>query len=238
MSKFVNIVYISQKRVRRLSQISPFHLFQFVGVKMEDFQSNYERLPWYKKPKNWTLPSLGGGLILVLVFSTVVEEYHKEVEKHNDVIDAQLECKRNPPKSAHNRQSCWEANLKASRSPYVVALSNTGIRIFEGGVNAIQAIGKSYLFTAIVAIFSAMMALYLISAGPRAQGTPFFIPPNFGHFPNPYQMMFQPHQSSPHLNHSGKSFGVGGQQDMNSVPLSSSRDVQNVALLPNHDHFE
>jgi len=197
---------------------------------MTDFQSDYDRLPWHKKPKNWALPSLGAVLILILVSSTIVEEYHKEVEKYNDVTNAQLECQRNPPKSAHNRQACWEANLKASRSPIVVAFSNTGIRIFEGVVHAIQAIGKSYMFTAIVAITSAMLVLYCISAGPKTQ-TPFFIPQNFGQFANPY-MMFQQGRSQP-LNHSGKGYD---HQEMNATPLNGSREVQNVVL--GHAHHE
>ena len=101
---------------------------------MSGLESNYDRLPWWKKPKNYAFPSVLVIFALVAIGSTVLEEYHKETEKYNDVISAQQECKNNPPRSEHMRQSCWTANLKASRSPLVVALSSTGIRLLNAGV--------------------------------------------------------------------------------------------------------
>lgn len=196
-----------------------------MSSKLYDFQSNYERLPWYKKPKNWLLPILAMATIFILLFSTVVEEYYKEVEKHNDVIAAQIECKRNPPKSVHNRQSCWEANLKASRSPFIVALSNTGGRIFQTFVSGLQTIGRSYMFSAIAAIFSALVVLYCISASPNTRSHAMLFPPTFGNF-NPYLVMDSHNNSKGVENPLGK--WTSSQMNVNgsSMPLNEHNKLE------------
>lgn len=198
------------------------------------FESNYERLPWHKKPKNWIFPVLMTTIVIVMILSTITEEYHRVVEEHKDVTAALSECKWNPPQSAHNRQSCWEASLKASRSPYTMALSNTGARLFKGVVTAIQAIGKSYIFTLCVAVSSALGVLYCISSS--SQSPTMFMHP-FPQF-NPY-MMFHPQH------HTTKSSmeGIAPQQHMMNYPTQSINDnvhtTRDVTLLAtNHSHIE
>jgi len=165
-------------------------------------ESNYDKRQWYYKPKNLVVPGFIIGVVTILVFSTAIEEYHKEVEKHRDMLAAQVECERNPPKSAHNTQSCWEAHAHASKSPWAIALSNTGFRMFSGIIYGIQTIGKSYIFSGMVALTSALFVYWITSA--RDIHYPLFTP-QFPHFFSngwsPQLMLNQQHQNGKHVPH-------------------------------------
>jgi len=119
--------------------------------------------------------------------------------------------------------------LKASRSPYVVALSNTGIRIFDGLVHAIQALGKSYLFTALVAVFSAMLVLYCISASPKMQGGAMLFHHGFDQF-NPYLMLQQKlHQNQQQSHYCGR---TSADEPINPNTSFHDRTNRDVVLSP------
>lgn len=201
------------------------------------FDAGYGKNKWHDNHRNLIFPIFGIVLLFVVIMSTVIEEYHKESEKYNDVISAQIECKKNPPKSAHNSQACWEANLKASRSPLVVALSNTGVRIFDGFIAGMQTIAKSYLFTALVAIASAILVLYCLSSSNGGSGGAMIFHHGLDNF-NPYFMMQQRHTSA-HVIQTNKKHQIETIDDdeYNDQEYNSGGDLKNVNLF-NHGKLD